>query len=136
MFSQKQTIVNSVIGENSYFNGKLSIRGTLKIDGCYEGEILDVDQIFIGPNGKVKSNIKTVSIVVEGIVIGNIVATSRVHLLSTSRVLGEIFTPELIIQNGVILEGKCRVSKDLDKNVKENIESLYNTKESNIPLNK
>ena len=132
MFSQKQTIVNSIIGEGSYFSGKLSIHGTLKIDGCYEGEVLDVEQIFVGAKGRVKSNIKTTSIVVEGIIIGNVVATGRVHLLATSRVLGEISTPELIIQNGVILEGRCKITKDLDHNVKEDIESLYNDRQTNI----
>ncbi len=132
MFSQKQTIVNSIIGEGSYFSGKLSIHGALKIDGCYEGEVLDVEQIFVGNKGRVKSNIKTTSIVVEGIIIGNIVATGRVHLLATSRVLGEISTPELIIQNGVILEGRCKITKDLDHNVKEDIESLYNDRQTNI----
>lgn len=128
MFSQKQTIVNSVIGKDSYFNGKLSINGALRIDGCYEGDALDVADIFIGQYGKVKSNIQTSSIVVEGIVIGNIIATTRVHLLSTSRVLGEILTPELIIQNGVILEGRCKINKDLNKNVAETIEALYSSK--------
>ncbi len=134
MFSQKQTIVNSVIGKDSYFSGKLSINGALRIDGCYEGEVLDVADIFIGQCGKVKSDIKTSSIVIEGIVIGNIIATTRVHLLSTSRVLGEILTPELVIQNGVILEGKCKINKDLSKNVAETIEALYSSKASSTAV--
>ena len=46
-------------------------------------------------------------------------------LLPTARILGDIRTPELIIQNGVILEGRCIISNDLNQSAKTLIESLY-----------
>ena len=117
---------NSIIGEGSYFKGEFTLNGTLRVDGCYEGEKLEVDNVFVGATGRIKSNIKTVSAVIEGIIIGNIEAKNRVMLMPTSRVLGEIRTPELIIQNGVILEGLCIVAQDPLTNPKETILSLYN----------
>ncbi|MEI0448252.1 polymer-forming cytoskeletal protein [Brachyspira intermedia] len=128
MFSKRNdnTESNSIIGEGSFFKGEFTLNGTLRIDGRYEGEKLEVDNVFVGATGKVKSNIKTVSAVIEGIIIGNIEAKNRVMLMPTSRVLGEIRTPELIIQNGVILEGVCIVSQDPLTNPKENILELYN----------
>ncbi|WP_295161890.1 polymer-forming cytoskeletal protein [uncultured Brachyspira sp.] len=128
MFAKRNdnTESNSIIGEGSYFKGEFTLNGTLRIDGCYEGEKLEVDNIFVGKTGKVKSNIKTISAVIEGIIIGNIEAKNRVMLMPTSRVLGEIRTPELIIQNGVILEGLCIVSQDHLSNPKETILDLYN----------
>ena len=104
MKRNESTESNSIIGEGSYFKGEFTLNGTLRVDGCYEGEILEVDNVFVGQTGKVKSNIKTVSAVIEGIIIGNIEAKNRVMLMPTSRVLGEIRTPELIIQNGVYLK--------------------------------
>lgn len=121
--------INSIIGEGSYFKGTFSLNGALSIDGSYEGETLEVNNLFVGKTGKVKSNIQAVSVTIEGIVIGNIKAESRVMLMPTSRVLGEITTPELIIQNGVVLEGKCMVSPPSVENPKELVMSLYEESE-------
>lgn len=128
---------NSIIGEGSYFKGEFQLLGTLKVDGCYEGDSLEVDSLIIGSTGRVKSNIKASSVVVEGIVIGNIEASNRVMLMPTSRVLGEIRTQELIIQNGVVLEGVCIVSPTPTNNPKDTILSLYEkaSRENNINFN-
>ncbi len=117
--------VNSTIGENSFFEGRFAVKGSLKIDGKFEGEALLVDQLQIGPKARVKTDIYATSVVVEGIIIGNINATKRVLLLSTARVLGDLKTPELIIQDGVILEGRCTISHIQVDNTREYIESLY-----------
>ena len=116
---------NSSIGRDSFFEGRFHINGSLRIDGQFEGASLKVEQLYIGQTGKVKTNITAVSIVIEGIVIGNIRASSRVLLLPTSRILGDISTPELIIQNGVVLEGRCRISNNLGQNAGQLIEQLY-----------
>jgi cytoskeletal protein CcmA (bactofilin family) len=119
---------NSTIGEESFFEGKFAIRGSLRIDGKFEGQALIVDQLQIGPKGRVKTNITATSVVVEGLIVGNISASRRILLLSTARVLGEIKTPELIIQDGVILEGRCTISHVQIENTPEYIQALYNRK--------
>ena len=116
---------NSSIGEESFFEGKFAIRGSLRIDGRFEGECLLVDQLQIGPKGRVKTNIIATSVVVEGVIIGSIAASRRILLLSTARVLGDIKTPELIIQDGVILEGRCTISHVQRENTPEYIHGLY-----------
>ncbi len=122
----KSELTNSIIGEQSYFEGKFLINGTIQINGKFEGNILKVDQIFIGPSGKVKANLEASSVVIEGVVVGNIKATTRIMLLPTARVLGDLKTPELIIQNGVILEGRCLISNNLNAPAKDTITKLYN----------
>ena len=72
-----------------------------------------------------RANITATSVVVEGIIIGNITASRRILLLSTARVLGDIKTPELIIQDGVILEGRCTISHVQIENTPQYIEALY-----------
>jgi len=119
---------NSTIGEESFFEGRFAIRGSLRIDGRFEGEALLVDQLQVGPKGRVKTGIFATSVVVEGIIVGNITASRRILLLSTARVLGEIKTPELIIQDGVVLEGRCTISHVQIENTPEYIQSLYNRK--------
>ena len=93
---------NNIIGQNSYFTGTFLINGSLRIDGRFEGKFLQAEQLYIGPGGRIRTNINAVSVIVEGMIIGNITASSRVLLMPTARILGDIKTPELIIQNGVI----------------------------------
>ena len=119
-------VTNSTIGENSYFTGRFHINGSLKVDGKFEGQSLQVEQLYVGQTGKVKTNIQAVSVIVEGTVIGNIVARNRVMLLPTARILGDISTPELIIQNGVIWEGRCIISHDLKQSARNYIDNEYN----------
>ncbi|MDH5654783.1 MAG: polymer-forming cytoskeletal protein [Spirochaetia bacterium] len=118
-------LTNSTIGENSYFSGRFYINGSLRIDGKFEGKSLQAEQLYIGATGRVRTNITASYVNVEGVIIGNIVARNRVMLLPTARVLGDISTPELIIQNGVILEGRCMISHDLKHSAKNYIESEY-----------
>ena len=116
---------NTTIGEESFFEGRFAIRGSLRIDGRFEGQALLVDQLQIGPKGRVKTNIIATSVVVEGVIIGNISSSRRLLLLSPARVLGDIKTPELIIQNGVILEGRCTIANDLRSSAKDLIGVEY-----------
>jgi cytoskeletal protein CcmA (bactofilin family) len=126
---QIEVDINSTIGENSYFEGRFAVKGSLKIDGRFEGETLLVDQLQIGAKAKVKTDISATSVVVEGIVIGNISASRRILLLSTARVLGDLKTPELIIQDGVVLEGRCTISHFKIENTRQYIEDLYSRRE-------
>lgn len=113
------------IGENSYFSGSFNINGSLRIDGRFEGKSLKADQLYIGTEGKVRTNIDAVSVIVEGLIIGNINATNRVLLMPTAKVFGDIRTPELIIQNGVLLEGKCIIANDLRTSAGDVIKAEY-----------
>ena len=118
-------VSNNVIGENSYFTGRFLINGSLRIDGRFEGKYLQADQLYVGQNGKIRTNINASSVIVEGMIIGNINASNRVLLMPTARILGDLRTPELIIQNGVILEGRCTISNDLKSSAKNLIEVEY-----------
>jgi len=115
----------NVIGEDSYFTGTFIINGSLRVDGRFEGKYLQAEQLYIGRSGKIKTDINAVSVIVEGLIIGNINASSRILLMPTAKVYGDIKTPELIIQNGVILEGRCTIANDLRTSAKESIETEY-----------
>ncbi|HPS56809.1 MAG TPA: polymer-forming cytoskeletal protein [Spirochaetota bacterium] len=115
----------NVIGEKSFFTGSFNINGSLRIDGRFEGKTLKADQLYIGAEGRVKTTIDAVSVIVEGLIIGNINATSRVLLMPTAKVFGDIRTPELIIQNGVLLEGRCTIANDLRTSAGDVIKAEY-----------
>lgn len=119
----------SIISENSVFEGKFYVKGELEINGKCEALCVGVNNLIVGKNGKLKSDIKADTIVVEGIIIGNLIAKTRIVLYPTGKVLGNIKTPELIVQKGAIIEGKCTIVSDIEKDVKELILNLYEGKE-------
>lgn len=125
MADPRMSVYNTIIGENSFFEGRFMVNGSIRIDGKFEGEMLKVANVTIGAKGKVRSNISAMNVVVEGVLIGNIDAKVRVMLLPTSRVYGDITTPEIIIQQGVLFEGKIRIVQDRSISVKDEIERIY-----------
>ncbi len=118
--------INSVIGEGSVFEGKFYVHGSLQIDGKFEGEIRTEDHLIVGETGRVKTEvIKAKKVTVGGVVIGNIEAQEEVKLLETGRVLGNINTPHLEMQPGVVMKGEVIVTAGQKKKVEEIVNDAY-----------
>ena len=132
----KGDVVNSTIGEGSVFEGKFYISGSLRIDGKFKGEIKTDEELVVGETGKVKTNIDAKSVVVAGTVIGNIKADDEVKLLETGRVLGDIVTPTLTIQRGVVAQGNITITGGQKKDVKKMIEESFSVSGSDKALEK
>ncbi len=119
---------NSTIGEGSVFEGKFYISGSLRIDGKFEGEIKTDEELIVGQTGKVKTNINAKTVVIAGTVIGNIVAEREVTLLETAKVSGDIETPILTLQRGVIVQGNVTITSGQKANIKKLIDDSYGDK--------
>ena len=117
--ASKNDFNNSTIGEGSVFEGKFYISGSLRIDGKFEGEIKTDEELVVGETGKVKTNINAKSVVVAGTVIGNIKAEREVTLLGTGRIMGDIITPVINIQKGVIAEGRISITGGQRSDIKK-----------------
>ena len=119
--------INSVIGEGSIFEGKLYIQGSLEVNGKFEGEIKTEGQITIGKTGRVKTNIIARKVIIGGTLMGNIRAHEEVLLLETGRVLGDVTTPLLNLQKGVVIQGKINITGGQKKETKKVIEESFST---------
>jgi cytoskeletal protein CcmA (bactofilin family) len=124
----KREQMRTIIGENSFFQGKFIIPGELVVDGKFEGNHLQIEHLIVNKKGKIKSGIKTNTAIIGGIIIGNITAKTSITLLSSAKVLGSIKTPELIIQNGVVLDGRVTILNELKKSPQSIINKLYDEK--------
>ncbi len=109
--SQELT-VNSLIGEGSEFRGEFRASGLIRIDGYFKGNIITDGKVLIGHGGVVDTNIKASIVVVGGEIRGSIYASRRVTLLSTCRIYGDIVTRSLLVEEGVIFEGRCTINQD------------------------
>ena len=104
------TLLNSIIGEGTRFRGEFELNGLLRIDGDFLGTIRTKGQIIVGLNGRAECNIYADTIVIGGVVKGNVFSSQKVILLSTGMVIGNVSTPRLIIEEGVIYNGHLNIT--------------------------
>src|SRR5215471_10610397 len=101
--------VTTLLGRGSEFEGKLSFEGTVRVDGKLSGEIFTDDVLIIGEGAEVNAEINVGAIIIEGTVHGNIHAKRSVEIHTPARVRGNIATPSLHIEKGVIFDGQCQM---------------------------
>jgi len=107
--------LNALLGKGSEFDGKLAFEGTVRIDGTFTGEITTSDMLIIGESAKVTAEVSCGTIVVHGEVNGNIKATQAVELHKPARVKGDVATPSLMVERGVVFEGGAKMEDLEDK---------------------
>src|SRR5713101_2448663 len=102
------------IGKSIVIKGELSGSGDVYLDGELEGsvELLGAN-LTVGPDGRIGANVKARSIVVYGRVDGNLYAIKRVELKKSAVVVGDIYTPRIVIEDGAFLKGSVLVQKDI-----------------------
>jgi len=110
--TKEPALINSIIGDGTRFRGDLELHGLLRIDGDFEGNIRTDGRVLVGKGGRARCLIDADTVVIGGIVKGDIKAASKVILLSTSIVIGNIRAPQLIVEEGVILHGLCTITED------------------------
>ena len=98
--------INTLLGRGSEFEGKLTFEGTVRIDGRLKGEVFSDDILVIGEGAHVEAEIDIGEIIVQGTVVGNIRAKRGIEIHAPGRVKGDLTTPELQIDKGVIFEGR------------------------------
>lgn len=106
---------HTILGREAKFSGKLTFEGAVRIDGRFEGEIFTEDLLLVGPGAEVKATLNVGSVVINGSVEGDVVAKSSVEIKAPGRLKGNIVTPTLVIEKGVIFDGTCRMSSEEQK---------------------
>lgn len=101
--------LTAFVDEGSEIEGRYTFRGTAMLNGRFTGEITTSDTLIVGEKGDVRATIRAGTVIVSGEVTGQIVATGRLELRPTARVNGEIEVAALVIDEGAVFEGRCRM---------------------------
>lgn len=110
--AHRETVVgeiNTLLGRGSEFEGKLTFEGTVRIDGTLKGEVFSDDVLVVGEGAILEAEVDIGEIIIQGTVRGNIRAKRSVEILAPGRVSGDITTPSLQIDKGVVFEGRCHM---------------------------
>jgi len=98
--------ITTLLGRGATFEGKLTFEGTVRIDGRFRGEVFSDDVLVIGEGAIVEAEIDIGEVIVQGTVVGNIKAKRSIEIHAPGRVKGDIHTPSLQIDKGVVFEGR------------------------------
>ncbi|MEN9722183.1 MAG: bactofilin BacM [Pseudomonadota bacterium] len=101
--------VSGVIEAGCEFEGKLSFLGAVRISGVFRGEIFTPDTLIIGEGARVQAKIQAGVVIISGEVSGEIRARYRVEIQKPAIFRGDIYTPSLRVEDGVIFEGSSRM---------------------------
>ena len=102
--------LSAFIDQGSEFEGKLSFKDTVRIDGCFRGEITSQNTLVVGETGEIMATVRSRNVIVSGTVTGNVFATEKIVLHKTARVEGDIEAGSVAIEEGAILNGKITMS--------------------------
>lgn len=106
---------DTTLGEGVVFKGELTFKRLLRIDGHFEGELLSDGKLVVGPTGVVKAEINMREAIIEGVIEGNIAVHERLELRSHAKVIGNIETRLLSVDEGVIIVGHVSVKPHIEK---------------------
>lgn len=110
--------IKAFLGKDTEFEGKFSFTGSVRIDGKLSGEIFSSGTLIVGESAIIKSKIHVAEMIISGEVHGDIFAENRIEINVPGKLFGNIQTPKLVIEEGVVFQGSCKM-KDLgeDKDI-------------------
>ena len=104
--------LTAFIDQGSEFEGKLSFKDTVRIDGHFKGEISSQNTLIVGETGEVEANIESQTVVISGNVVGDVTATRQLVVHKTGRLQGNVVTTSLVIEEGAQVNGQVKMNPE------------------------
>lgn len=108
--SGRQTL-SAFIDQGSEFEGKLSFKDTVRVDGTFRGEISSENTLVVGESGEIFATVRSRTVVIAGAVTGDVVASERLVLQKTARLEGDVQAGSLQMEDGAVLNGRIAMKK-------------------------
>ena len=109
-----QASVVAFVGHGVEFKGVIKYQGSVRIDGRLEGEVHAEGTLFLGEQAIINAKISAQSVISKGQITGDISAREKVQLLSPAIMDGSVFTPSLLIEEGVRFNGTLAMDKEAE----------------------
>ena len=105
--------IGTIIGKGTVIGGDFSAEKSVRMDGLIEGNVKVAGEIVVGAKGRVNGNVEAASAIIGGEVYGDIIAPERVELTVTARVIGNIKTNIIVIDEKAVFQGACDMNQDV-----------------------
>ncbi len=108
----EEKTTTSVIGKETEFKGSIKDKGSIRIDGSFQGEIETEGSLIVGEDAVVQAKIKAKAVIIGGKVVGDISCEERVELFSSGSLEGKVMAYDLTIAEGAFFNGECRMTPE------------------------
>ena len=98
---------NTVIGVGSSLRGTLMVSGALRIDGEFEGDILNCERLEVGEHGIMRADVEVREALIRGRVDGNVRALGVIEMKAGARVQGDVAAMSVVMEPGAFFVGRC-----------------------------
>ena len=133
----KDGSLSGFVGSGTVITGEASFKSMLRVDGRFSGKINSTGgTLIVGSGGQVDANIEVAVATIHGVVTGDIVASDRVELGRAAKLTGNITTPTLVIEQGAVFEGSCKMTQAKAATEKPKVEPKVERKENVIDVAK
>lgn len=112
MSTKSQIKITTIIGKDVIMEGDFTATGSVRLDGVVEGSVKVGGHLLLGVSGKIHGDVEAASTAIGGEVLGNVVAPDKTELTSTARVIGDIRTNLIVIDEKAIFQGKCDMNQE------------------------
>ena len=103
---------SAALGKNVTVKGQIFAREDLTIDGEVEGTVeCQEHRLTIGPNARVQAGLKAREIVIHGSIQGNVDASDNIDIKKEAKLVGDIKTTRIVIEDGAYFKGSIDISK-------------------------
>jgi len=106
--------IETLIGKETTFKGNISSKGTIRIDGQFEGDISTTGNIMVGDNAIITAQVTALNATIAGTVYGNVDISEKLELLPSARMYGDIKVGILTISAGATFKGACIMRQDME----------------------
>ena len=110
MNSSDKSKTVTVIGSKAVFKGELNFKNTVRIDGAFEGKLTSSDKLIVAEEGTILADVEAGTVICRGKITGNVIASQKVEVHSTGKILGDVYTPALMMELGAVIHGKSNMS--------------------------
>jgi len=115
----KDGTLSGFVGSGTNITGEASFKSLLRIDGRFSGRVTSATgTLIVGSGGTVDANIEVAVATILGTVNGDIIASQRIELGRAGKLNGNIQTPSLMIEQGALFEGGCKMVQQKAANEK------------------
>lgn len=106
------TVITTILGPGCVINGDFTVNQSARIDGEIQGDVSVAGTLIMGAGSRIDGNIEAGEAIIGGDVVGNILAQNKVELTVTAKVIGDITTNVIVIDENAIFQGRCDMNQD------------------------
>ena len=105
----------ALLGASTEYSGRLSFKGTVRIDGRFSGDIISEGKLVLGKDAHVEGSVRVGELIVHGGLHGEVVVLQRTILHQTARVQADLVTARLIMEDGAELQGSLQMGEKVSE---------------------